>query len=269
MHGRNIQINMIIVINGDDMNKMKIILATLINNPKSISRIIDIDEYYKNHIIKKYGFKMLLPAVDIENIVEDLESIVFPFTSFCIGSGAITISLLITLAAKKPNCRFLEIGTYLGYTTASVAKVAKECITIDIDDMYGKYCRNLPNVEFICKKSVDIDWSKMGLFDIIYIDGSHHYKDVVADTKSAFEHLKPNGIIIWDDFINSLGEYGKDNWIRWEIFAGILDGCPQDKINQIYLISNTPCAGYFGRNFKEINYSDVVVFVKVIFNEAN
>lgn len=38
-------------------------------------------------------------------------------------------------------------------------------------------------------------------YDLIYVDGSHEYKDVVHDAKKAFFYLNNNGIIIFDDFL--------------------------------------------------------------------
>ena len=37
-------------------------------------------------------------------------------------------------------------------------------------------------------------------FDIIYIDGSHHSKDVKKDFENSIKIIKKNGIIILDDF---------------------------------------------------------------------
>lgn len=37
-------------------------------------------------------------------------------------------------------------------------------------------------------------------FDLIYIDGSHHSDDVVVDAIKAFEMLKVNGLLIFDDY---------------------------------------------------------------------
>lgn len=38
------------------------------------------------------------------------------------------------------------------------------------------------------------------MFDLIYIDGSHHSDDVVVDAIKSFEMLKVNGLIIFDDY---------------------------------------------------------------------
>jgi len=39
------------------------------------------------------------------------------------------------------------------------------------------------------------------LFDIIYIDGSHHHDDVLMDAENSFKYIKADGIIIFDDFL--------------------------------------------------------------------
>ena len=38
-------------------------------------------------------------------------------------------------------------------------------------------------------------------YDLIYIDGSHHYDDVIQDAYNSFNVLDKNGIIIFDDFL--------------------------------------------------------------------
>ena len=43
-------------------------------------------------------------------------------------------------------------------------------------------------------------------YDLIFVDGSHEFKDVLADAESSFEHIKKNGFIIFDDF----------NWFHYE-----------------------------------------------------
>jgi SAM-dependent methyltransferase len=38
-------------------------------------------------------------------------------------------------------------------------------------------------------------------FDLIYVDGSHFVDDVVCDAVESFRRLKPNGLIIFDDYL--------------------------------------------------------------------
>jgi len=53
------------------------------------------------------------------------------------------------------------------------------------------------------KKLTSYDFFKIDnkkLYDLIFIDGSHEFKDVLADAQSSFLLLNKNGIIIFDDF---------------------------------------------------------------------
>jgi len=38
--------------------------------------------------------------------------------------------------------------------------------------------------------------------------------------------------------------------VRWNILAGILDGCPEEKRKNIYHVSNTLCAFYTNKSLK-------------------
>ena len=43
--------------------------------------------------------------------------------------------------------------------------------------------------------------SQKNIFDVIYVDGSHHCNDVVVDAVKSFELLKIGGIMIFDDYL--------------------------------------------------------------------
>lgn len=46
-------------------------------------------------------------------------------------------------------------------------------------------------------------------FDLIYIDGSHFYRNVLTDTLMSWPLLKVGGILIWDDYDFCQAQYGK------------------------------------------------------------
>lgn len=46
-------------------------------------------------------------------------------------------------------------------------------------------------------------------FDIIFIDGSHAYADVVIDSQYAWRLLKPGGALVWDDYLWRGAIYGR------------------------------------------------------------
>ena len=39
------------------------------------------------------------------------------------------------------------------------------------------------------------------LYDLVYIDGSHHYDDVLNDARNSYKSLKKGGYLIFDDFL--------------------------------------------------------------------
>ncbi len=63
-------------------------------------------------------------------------------------------------------------------------------------------------------------------YDIIYIDGSHHYDDVIQDANNSFNALNNNGIIIFDDFLK---KYYKD--LTKDPMLAILNFINQNKKN--------------------------------------
>ncbi len=50
-------------------------------------------------------------------------------------------------------------------------------------------------------------------FDFIYIDASHEPEDVLDDAIGSFKKLKPNGIIIFDDYGWGNCKYGIDGFL--------------------------------------------------------
>ena len=51
-------------------------------------------------------------------------------------------------------------------------------------------------------------------FDIIYIDGSHYYLDVINDFKNSLKILKKGGLLIFDDFLWNYYEKIEENPIN-------------------------------------------------------
>ena len=45
-----------------------------------------------------------------------------------------------------------------------------------------------------------IDFSKYNNFDIIIIDGSHKYENVIIDSENSLKMIKKNGYILWHDY---------------------------------------------------------------------
>lgn len=122
--------------------------------------------------------------------------------------------------AVKPNKYSLEIGTCKGYGTAIIAKNAEHVTTVDVHpnrtynvnpiqinevpsiDEIGMYSFGFDNITQILTDSSNIPKVLHGMFDFIFIDGSHDLKHVTEDTDFALKHTIPKGIICWHDYSN-------------------------------------------------------------------
>jgi uncharacterized protein (DUF488 family) len=107
-------------------------------------------------------------------------------------------------------------------------------------DLHRFFSKDKENITHIQADSQTFDYTSLGKkFDLIFIDGNHHFEFVMNDTRNAFNLLKDeNSMIVWHD-------YGHNpNDIRWDVLRGILEGTPADQVKNIYRISNTLCALY-------------------------
>lgn len=150
----------------------------------------------------------------------------------------------------------MQIGSWRGESLANLSPVCKRCVSISLSDQEMKefglsdrtiamqrfFSKDLSNVEHIGSNSMKFDFSKVGKFDLIFVDGDHRFEAVKSDTQNVFKLLKnENSIIVWHDYTEHY------ELIDWEVFSGILDGTPKDKIKNLYHIKNTLCAVYINK----------------------
>ncbi|MGQ0828843.1 MAG: class I SAM-dependent methyltransferase [Bacteroidota bacterium] len=216
--------------------------------------MLDDETFHRAEIIKKYNFPKGLKTVDINHLIPDLNETIEPYSSLDGGSTPIDIALLKGLARKMPDCKYFEIGTWRGESVANVASVAKQCTTLNLPDAemlqmgldkayvesHRFFSKNLKNVTHIQANSQTFDYAGLNQkFDLIFVDGDHHYESVKNDTSNVFKLLKnDDSIIIWHDYGNN------PNNIRWDVLHGILDGMPADEREHLYRVSHTLCAIY-------------------------
>ncbi len=123
----------------------------------------------------------------------------------------------------EKKLEYLEIGSYEGRSILYICENYKN-ININAVDPYVDYQEisnfvNKVNMENIhqnflknigkfservtLNKSTSSSYFKKNKkkFDIIYIDGSHYYSDVMQDFENSIKIINKNGIIILDDFL--------------------------------------------------------------------
>ena len=179
---------------------------------------------------------------------------VAPFAFQDGGSLPTDLALLRGLARQRPGCRYFEIGTWRGESAANVAAVAATVHTLNLSademralglaeeyiDLHGYFSRPLPNVTHLHGNSATFDLAGLGPpFDLVFIDGDHHYPAVRRDTARVFEHLVgPRTVVVWHDASRQPGTP------RWEVLAGLLDGLPPAAPGHLYQVGHTLCALY-------------------------
>ena len=235
------------------------IIRIIIKNPKVLGYVYEHDNPSKNYVVKHYGLKNGLPTIDFLDILPEVKETITHYSALSHGSTISDYVLLKGLARKFEECRYLEIGTWLGESLVNIASIAKECISISLSDkelqLQGAteeeiliqriFSKNLSNIKHIKHNSKTFNFSSIGKFDFVFIDGDHSYKGVKNDTENAFKVLKDNNsIIAWHDYSDLTG-----NTINWGVLAGILDGCPKENLKNLYHVSNTMCLIYINKKF--------------------
>ena len=232
-------------------------IIEIIKKPYLLNKILDDDSVWEEYIIKKYDRKHGLNVVDINSIAPDFSENLEYFAFLDGGSLPTDIALLkklipIYFYMRKGKCQYFEIGTWRGESVVNVADTADKCYTLCLSkqellslgfperyaDLHSFFSKDKKNIIQLTGNSLTFDFKGLDKkFDLIFIDGNHHYDFVKNDTEKVFKHLiHENSIIVWHDYAYNPERY------RPEIMAAILDGTPAEYRKNIYHVSNTMTA---------------------------
>ncbi len=245
-------------------------IVKIIRNPWLLNKVLQQPEVWKEYLSKHYGMQDGLGVVDPGDLFGDDHEYELKLFTFLDGGSLVTdIVLLKALASRFKNCKYFEIGTWRGESVTNVAEVAEQCYTLNLSDeemtkmgvhndyieMQAFFSKKLKNVTHLKGNSRNFDYLSLNKkFDLIFIDGSHHYDDVKNDTVQVFRHLlHEKSIVVWHD-------YGvTPEHIRYEVFAGLIDGVPLEKRKFLYHVGHTKSAIYFPEELKKKDLVDPVV----------
>jgi predicted O-methyltransferase YrrM len=231
----------------------------ILKKPYLLNLVIDSEEAKQSYVARKYNLPQGLPIVDISEFIDETEEII-PF-SFLEGSSLPTdFALLRSICRRNHAEDYLEIGTWRGESVANVAPIVKNCFSLNLSDetmrrmgmdedyinMHRFFSKDIPNITHLQADSQIFDFTSLNKkFDVIFLDGDHHTESITKDTQNAFRLLKDdNSIIVWHDY--GLGT----ETTRFNVLAGILDGCPTENIKYLYRVSHTLCAIYTKKELK-------------------
>lgn len=232
----------------------------IMRNPVLLNRVLSSPDVWEEYITREYNLPRGLPVIRLDQISERSQHDVGPITFLDGGSLPTDLALLRLMASFFAECRYFEIGTWRGESVANMARVAKECYTMNISVeelrrrgvrsryiyMMGYFSHGLDNVVHLSGNSMDFDFGSLQKkFDVIFIDGDHHYEVVRNDTEKTFRHLiHEDTVVVWHDYA-----YHPER-VRYEVMAGILDGTDPSIHDQIYHVSQTKCAVYLNKKIQ-------------------
>lgn len=258
--------NCLFLLKIEGMKKLsKLISATrlIIHQPSLLNLIINENEVWKKTVDKKYSLGAGLPVIDLETLFPEFR-VEIPVFSFLDGGSLPTdIALLMNLAKTFNRCSYFEIGTWRGESVVNVAENADTCFTLNLTDeemrsigkseayiaQTGMFSKNKDNIIHLRGNSRHFDFAGIKQkFDLIFIDGDHHYDSVKNDTQQVFKHLvHDQSIVVWHDYARN------PETVRFEVFAGILDGLPEFRHQYLYHVGNTLSAVFLNNKVLPTN----------------
>ena len=233
----------------------------ILKNPVLLNKVLSDPDVWQEYVRRKYkGMADGLPVIRMNQIVDTDSHDVGPLTFLDGGSLPTDLALLRLLCASYKDCRYFEIGTWRGESVANVARVARECYTLNLSEkemsekgiqpkyisQIGYFSKGLENVVQLSGNSLDFDFEGLNRkFDVIFIDGGHHYEHVRNDTEKAFRHLMHHdSVLVWHDYAHHPEK------VRYEVLAGILDGTDKSIHGNIYHAAQTKCAVFLRKKIQ-------------------
>ena len=206
----------------------------IVRKPVLLNRVLTDEDSWQSYVEKKHHSPGGLPVVEMEQLIGSGTIALGPMTFLDGGPLPSDMMLLAGLAERTDNCAYFEIGTWRGESVATVSPRALSCHTLCLTDeamhlmgmhprsieSHGLFLKDLDNVTQLRGDSRYFDFGQLNKkFDLIYIDGDHHFDFVKRDTENVFRHLvHEKSIVVWHD-------YGfHPDQVRFEVMAAILEG---------------------------------------------
>lgn len=234
----------------------------IIRKPVLLNRVLTDEDSWRKEVKDRFQLPEGLPVIRMDQLINPDTLSLGPMTFLDGGSLPTDMMLLAGLAEGIENCEYFEIGTWRGESVANISSRAKSCHTLCLTDeqMRGMgmheltiqshrlFSAKLENVIQLRGDSRSFDYASLGKkFDLIFIDGDHHYDFVLSDTRNVFKYLAhENSVVVWHD-------YGfHPDQVRFEVMAAILEGAGPERADKVYHVAHTKSAIYTGTYYESV-----------------
>ena len=228
----------------------------ILRRPVLLNRVLTDEDTWRSYVEKRHHLPGGLLVVGMDQLVGSGPIALGPMTFLDGGSLPTDMMLLAGLAEGIEECAYFEIGTWRGESVATVASRALSCHTLCLSDevmlkmgmhpntisSHSLFSKELHNVTQLRGDSRSFDFEQLNRkFDLIFIDGDHHYDFIKSDTENIFRHLvHEKSIVVWHD-------YGfHPDQVRYEVMAAILDGVGSERAALVYHVAHTKSAIFTG-----------------------
>jgi predicted O-methyltransferase YrrM len=154
--------------------------------------------------------RLTLPSIAAESLAPAAGTVQFPL-EYPLFAGEDTpledMLFLLNLAKGRKAGRILEVGTYRARTTLAFHLNCPEAeiVSYDIQALespFREVLRAAPGVQLRLASFIESAPAlrREERFDVIFVDGSHFFEHVIADSRLALELVSPKGIIVWHDY---------------------------------------------------------------------
>lgn len=228
----------------------------ILRKPALLNRVLTDEDSWRSYVGKKYHMPDGLPVVHMSDLIGHGTYTLEPMTFLDGGSLPTDMMLLAGLAEQIKDCTYFEIGTWRGESVAALSARTQSCHTLCLSDeeMHQRgmdpgtiashmlFSKGLGNVTHLRGDSRNYNFGKLDTkFDLIFIDGDHHYDFVKSDTVNIFRHLMhEKSIVVWHDY-----GFHPDK-VRFEVMAAILDGIGPGRAGMVYHVAHTKSAIFTG-----------------------
>ncbi len=234
-------------------------IFSILRNPYLLNLVLEDNDRWQKYLKKNHSRSDSLPQIDFINLFGTFNDSIEPFLFLDGGSLPTDLALLRALARQVQAKSYFEIGTWRGESVANISPIVNDCVTMDLPDeekrafgmseeyiqQHAVLSKHLVNVQHLKANSFSFDFSKLNKkFDLVFIDGDHHYEGVLNDTRKVFSNLlHENSVVVWHDYAFNPEK------VRYEVLSAILDGTDPSKHGHLFHVANTLCAVYLP-NFK-------------------